>query len=453
MGLTTPTTRKDDLRHRFYEIFLVYALVISTGAFLFHLTGTDPTIITSVEPASWLGRINQIFIYCVALGIYLTHWRSVNAIARVSLPLLTFPALALLSCLWAPDQATTFRRALALSFNILIVMEIAALFPPARMVRLYILALSINVFCSLIWVLVLPAYGVHTAADWVEPEHAGLWRGVFTHKNRLGYESCIALILLLFVGKFAIRSTFLRLSAIAASALCLIGSESGTGIVLAFLMALIAMYSIFLAKLDVHARLLFGGLGVLAVILVIAIAIPIALMIIQALGKNTDLTGRIPLWSVLLAWASESPWIGFGYSSGFESAIMPRLREYTGVTLWHSHNGYLETYISFGYVGIIALITLLGSFARKMTHLLRLPNPQVALLLPLSAAIFVSSLLSNITEAQFFAQNTFFNLSLSVAYILLSSTLKHNPLQQDEKKKWRIGQLGGAIPHPANPIE
>ncbi|MBA1157445.1 O-antigen ligase family protein [Microvirga mediterraneensis] len=453
MGLNNPTFVKGSLRQRFYELFLIYALVISTGAFLFHLTGTDPTVVASLEPASWLGRINQVFIYCVALSIYLMHWRSINAVARASLPLLAFPALALLSCLWAPDPSTTFRRALALFFNILIVMEIAALFSPARMVRMYILALSINVFCSLIWVFALPNYGVHTAADWVEPEHAGLWRGVFTHKNRLGYESSIALVLLLFAGRSVIQSTTFRFAAMAAAALCLIGSQSGTGIVMTCLMILVAAYSTFIARLDVNARYLFGGLGVLAVVLLLAIAIPIALMIIEALGKNTDLTGRIPLWTVLLTWASERPWLGYGYSSGFENAIMPRLREYMGVTLWHSHNGYLETFISFGYVGVFALIALLGSFARKMAMSLRLPEAQVAMLLPLSAAVLVSSILSNITEAQFFAQNTFFNLALSVAYVLLSSSLMGVTSRRGARVGKRAVQFrSDAIMSPGNTI-
>ena len=88
--------------------------------------------------------------------------------------------------------------------------------------------------------------GPHQPTDWIEPIHAGLWRGIYPHKNTLGSMCSVALVILLFFGKTVSRSRIFRLSAIAAAAACLVGAKSGTGIVLAVIMGIVILVS----KLD-----------------------------------------------------------------------------------------------------------------------------------------------------------------------------------------------------------
>lgn len=82
---------------------------------------------------------------------------------------------------------------------------------------------------------------------------------------------------------------------------------------------------------------------------------------IGMLGKDPTLTGRTDLWKILLAWKI-NPLIG----AGFESFWLGERREKLwDIYWWHpneAHNGYLETYLNLGLIGL-ALMLLLFLFA------------------------------------------------------------------------------------------
>ena len=50
-------------------------------------------------------------------------------------------------------------------------------------------------------VLLAPALTIHQTSDLAEPELAGDWRGVFSHKN----EASVAMVLFVFIGMFVAR--------------------------------------------------------------------------------------------------------------------------------------------------------------------------------------------------------------------------------------------------------
>jgi O-antigen ligase len=82
---------------------------------------------------------------------------------------------------------------------------------------------------------------------------------------------------------------------------------------------------------------------------------------IGMLGKDPTLTGRTDLWKILLAWKI-NPLMG----AGFESFWLGERREKLwDIYWWHpneAHNGYLETYLNLGLIGL-ALMLLLYLFA------------------------------------------------------------------------------------------
>lgn len=82
---------------------------------------------------------------------------------------------------------------------------------------------------------------------------------------------------------------------------------------------------------------------------------------IGMLGKDPTLTGRTDLWKILLD-SKINPFIG----AGFESFWLGERREKLwDIYWWHpneAHNGYLETYLNLGLIGL-ALMFLLFLFA------------------------------------------------------------------------------------------
>jgi O-antigen ligase len=78
---------------------------------------------------------------------------------------------------------------------------------------------------------------------------------------------------------------------------------------------------------------------------------------IGMLGKDPTLTGRTDLWKILLA-SKINPLIG----AGFESFWLGERREKLwDIYWWHpneAHNGYLETYLNLGLIGLALMLLL-----------------------------------------------------------------------------------------------
>jgi len=410
-------------RHRphqeWLEYFFVYSLLISTGGFVFFLTGWNPSQALTEEPASYLGRINTLAISLITFWIYLRNYKTVNVAIRASWPLFLFPIVAFLSCFWADDFAVTFRRAYALSFSFLAAACLVALLPPVRMLRSLCLALGLAMILSVIFSIFLPNFGVHQAGEWLEPRWAGHWRGIYTHKNTLGNTASFALLMFAVFSKHVIGSAVFRRATLIAVGACLFGAASSTGLVVAMVMVAASLSFSLLLNARRGTRTLILGSAFFFLVLAIATAIPILSVVFELLGKEPDLTGRVPIWGTLLPWALERPWLGYGFSS-FELAMLPRFFALTGERLVNAHNGYLETFINFGYLGLAILATVFISFVRNVVYLLKRQSPYERLILPFAVAIFVGVLCSNITESFFLAYSSIHGVIFAIAYILVA---------------------------------
>jgi O-antigen ligase len=85
---------------------------------------------------------------------------------------------------------------------------------------------------------------------------------------------------------------------------------------------------------------------------------------IELLGKNPTLTDRTALWNELLKFKI-NPVLGVGFESFW---LGDRLRALSGEYWWQpnqAHNGYLETYLNLGLVGLFMLIGLIIATYRK----------------------------------------------------------------------------------------
>lgn len=116
---------------------------------------------------------------------------------------------------------------------------------------------------------------------------------------------------------------------------------------------------------------------------------------LQAMNRNPTLTGRTETWEAMLR-RVDSPWFGAGY----ESFLMgPRREEITrelGV-FYSPHNGYLETYLNLGRVGVALIVLILAAGYRNVTRLCR-RNPELG---ALALAYFIVAVVYNLTEGGF----------------------------------------------------
>lgn len=116
----------------------------------------------------------------------------------------------------------------------------------------------------------------------------------------------------------------------------------------------------------------------------------------RSLGRNPNLTDRTVVWTDVLA-LQDRPLLGFG----FESFWLGPTRDTLWAKWWwqpiQAHNGYIETYLNLGVIGVVLLVAMLLSGFRKIQSSAR-AQPDLAML---RMAYLVAIVIFNYTEAGF----------------------------------------------------
>jgi O-antigen ligase len=139
-------------------------------------------------------------------------------------------------------------------------------------------------------------------------------------------------------------------------------------------------------------HLLVGGMAVVASVVYL---FPEAFaFLVGSLGRNTTLTGRTELWNDLLR-MDTNPLLGAGFESFF---LGDRLEFLWSKYWWHpneAHNGYLETYLTLGAVGLGLLTGLVLTGYRNALNIYRSDARSGSL----RVVLLVIAVIYNTTEA------------------------------------------------------
>jgi len=118
--------------------------------------------------------------------------------------------------------------------------------------------------------------------------------------------------------------------------------------------------------------------------------------VIRSLGRNITLTGRTDIWADLFQ-MDFNPWFGTGFESFW---LGPRLDHLWRKYYFHpnqAHNGYIETYLNLGWIGVGLLVVLFVSGYRNVVSAYR-RDPSTG---SLRLAFLVIAAVYNVTEAAF----------------------------------------------------
>jgi len=108
------------------------------------------------------------------------------------------------------------------------------------------------------------------------------------------------------------------------------------------------------------------------------------------------LTGRIPLWEMLLQFAAQHPVLGYGYNS----FMGPKHAAQIIAVIWwgfnSAHSAYIATLLDLGAIGLVVLIAVLGLSTRRAMSLFRVyRDPTIAFF----AALLVLEILTGLLDA------------------------------------------------------
>lgn len=98
-------------------------------------------------------------------------------------------------------------------------------------------------------------------------------------------------------------------------------------------------------------------LAISALIAAAEVLFKLSTLIIEALGRDPTLTNRTAVWEALLRMQTNSL-VGAGYESFWTTGRISKLWS-TGLGAIQSHNGYLDTFLNLGLIGVFLFLVLL----------------------------------------------------------------------------------------------
>jgi exopolysaccharide production protein ExoQ len=265
--------------------------------------------------------------------------------------------------------------------------------------------------------------------------------GVTQQKNQLGLMCMITGIYFIwnfFLGtknEFKLRNNYSFIVVIGILVWLLGESQSATSLAC----LLVAASLIFLSSTkfigEKANKLIVVVMIVAALTLLMEVTLDVTSFVIARLGRNPNLTYRVPMWEMLMSMAGNSI-IGTGFMSFWAGerliTIASQLRTNEII---QAHNGYLEQYLNLGYIGVLFVVVMIMSGVHKVLKhsLIDYPSAVLRLTFILVASIY------NYTEASFYGINNMWLLLLLVIFDVSGqqhskSLYGDNPIMQYEQQ-------------------
>lgn len=281
-------------------------------------------------------------------------WKSFRTAIRTPL-LWALLVWAALSFFWSEEPDMTLRRTVGVALTAVYAVALRIRFADPDFLRLLGWTVLVALTTSLILVGVAPHWAV------MDFPHEGAWNGAFLHKNVLGRIAAVGVLFFAFLRWIDDRPALWG-GALVLALLCLWRSESASSLVLVCVLAAVGI-----AFRELPRRVRWSGSLVLVIVLGLATAGFYAVLnfdlILQLLKRDVTLTGRTPLWAVLMPMLRDRFWTGYGFRAFWLGWEGPSAEVYRAMTWFpeHAHNGFLDLGLELGFVGVILALGLLLS--------------------------------------------------------------------------------------------
>ncbi|MBR1213945.1 O-antigen ligase family protein [Bradyrhizobium sp. JYMT SZCCT0180] len=399
---------------KFLIVFVAAGLLFEFGAFRRQLSGVDPGLPVDGAAASIIVQILTASAI-VAAGALVLCSRRASDMALGTWPIFVMPALAFASMLWSPDAEVTVRKSVAFFGTVLFGFSVATVLSTKDAIRLLGRVLSLATLFSVAWLYLFPYYAIHNSSDYAGNLLEGDWRGIFAHRTVLGHVAGLTMGLLICYGRLIWSSRLFRYGIVALSVACVIGADSGGGILTAAFVPLALVVTQAVIRLKPAHRGAVLVLMLVTILLLMVLAPKLLSTGLFLLNKQPDLTGRVPLWDTILVMAQEQPLLGYGYFAGFVQLVQPQVLAATGNIYAHCHNGYLEVLIAFGYFGLGICLAVIIWLLRATGRLVAAPPAHLGHLsgFPLTIVIYVLG--ANCIESMLITESNYAVVLLALA--------------------------------------
>ena len=364
---------------RFVEFAIaVFAFVMLTSTNAYYPLLGIPPVTTEEELLQFQDVIRNALLlpYIAVLLLVVLNGKKIILGMAAVWPIVLMVAIAWLSILWSVDPETTYRRSIALTITTLIGIYLFVRFEFADFLRFLTYTFSIIIIASFAWVFLFPEFGTH-----VDGSHAGVWRGIFFHKNPNGRAMVFALPVIIAAVYCGCVSRVFGTAIGILALVIIIGTTSKTSLIAVF--TLIAGFvTVFIVR-GAAVRSTFLTLAALSTIWFVTVGVYFSYeSILVAIGRDPTLTGRTEIWAFVLDYAVQRPLTGFGYQSFWLGEKSPGaiLVDTWGIS--DAHNGWLEIFVALGLpVVLLLLMTMIAMLFRGVVLARYYPDPTPAMLI------------------------------------------------------------------------
>ena len=281
------------------------------------------------------------------LGVFLSPaWWAIVAVLAISIVV-------------APDPASATRSVILTLIGIIIAASIVLLPPDERSFQQISAAAILTVMAvSYFGVALLPQYGVHGGGG-DEAQHAGLWRGHFSHKNIAGPVMSVFVMFGIYLWRSKLQVAGAIITLLALFFVIQTGSKTTNGFLPLAIFIVLAGRAFGLPLLTV-------GLYVAVVAVITGLTLGSFYSeswasMTRAILSDPSFTGRTTLWQYGLENIGVRPWFGTGFDSFWgtptvEQIEKPFEREWDFRGIVHGHNNFVDMALTMGIVGFLVLL-------------------------------------------------------------------------------------------------
>ena len=322
-------------------------------------TGAGPLPPGSTDIGSTLTQFFALFVVMV--------WGTRN-IRRMPgmpwglLPYLTILVLCFASILWSDYPFISLRRSVAITVCVFYGAYLLDRLGFEGAVRLFVYTACCLALLSIVAYVAVPTVGRDTAEG-----YSNAMRGIFATKNTAGMAMLLALPCALWLGSRPGAKRGAWVGALVLTVTTLAATRSATSMLIALIV--IGLGSRLWLR-GATGRLLWN-VAVMAVVLVAVFTLVFwPDQIFPLIGRDSSLTGRVPLWEECFKMIVQRPLLGYGYSSFWnaDSRDVQYLWQVIGWDAPNAHDGYIDILLQLGIVG---LILYMGMWASILTRAVR----------------------------------------------------------------------------------
>ncbi len=336
------------VRLLFMGVFLLYWITLTPFTDL----SVDPS--TSKPPGWTQGIMVLLTLMMVAFAISQERVRRLVVQPRLLFATLFF--WLLLTSLLSADPGGALKRSI-IAIMVTISAAIFLMLPASEEEFARLLGKCVLIVLGLCYfgVIFVPYLAIHQPNDFLEPEHAGLWRGLYVQKNEAGGVMAMFCFFGLYLAKS--WSRWIGLAIFAASAIFLLKTGAKTST--ALMPVILVLAFIFERFRWSRMLIVFGGVGAINFATVGVTALPAVRDFVTSLGIDATYTARADIWHLALAAIADNPVFGHGFDSfwGTDTLVNSDLGAFTwAVKAVDSHNAYVDAMVNGGLPGLFILI-------------------------------------------------------------------------------------------------